>query len=142
MNLEEMLGIDPNSPQQRLADELVKEDDELLDALRTRRRMLGLSQAEIGERMGISQGAVARIEAGDRDPRLSTIRRYAHAVDALVTHSVLPGDQYEERLALVADLPQCASEWESGLMSLTELVERVALLSQAADDQDRESVNG
>ena len=40
------------------------------------RRDLGLSQAEVAARMGTSQSAVARFEAGDLDARLSTVERY------------------------------------------------------------------
>ena len=44
------------------------------------RRELGLSQTEVAVRMGTSQSAVARFEAGDLDVRLSTVVRYATAV--------------------------------------------------------------
>ena len=44
------------------------------------RRELGLSQTEVAARMGTSQSAVARFEAGDLDVRLSTIERYAGAL--------------------------------------------------------------
>ena len=51
------------------------------------------SQAQVAERMGISQGAVARIESGERDPHLSTLRRYAHAVRVRVIHMTAPADE-------------------------------------------------
>jgi ribosome-binding protein aMBF1 (putative translation factor) len=46
------------------------------------RRELGLSQTEVATRMGTSQSAVARFEAGDLDVRLSTIERYTTALGA------------------------------------------------------------
>ena len=46
------------------------------------RRELGLSQAEVAARMGTSQSAVARFEAGDLDVRLSTVQRYTTALGA------------------------------------------------------------
>ena len=46
------------------------------------RRELGLSQAEVAVRMGTSQSAVARFEAGDLDVRLSTVERYSSALGA------------------------------------------------------------
>jgi predicted transcriptional regulator len=46
------------------------------------RRQLGLSQAEVAARMGTSQSAVARFEAGDLDVRLSTVERYSSALGA------------------------------------------------------------
>ena len=45
-----------------------------------RRQALGLSQTEVGARMRTSQSAVARIESGELDVRLSTLERYAAAV--------------------------------------------------------------
>jgi DNA-binding XRE family transcriptional regulator len=46
------------------------------------RRAAGLSQGEVAERMGTSQPAVARLEAGQVDARMSTVQRYAAAVGA------------------------------------------------------------
>jgi transcriptional regulator with XRE-family HTH domain len=45
-----------------------------------RRRALGLSQTEVAARMGTSQSAVARLESGGADVRLSTLERYAAAL--------------------------------------------------------------
>jgi predicted transcriptional regulator len=50
-----------------------------LTALRHR---VGLSQVEVAARMGTSQSAVARFEAGDLDVRLSTVERYTTALGA------------------------------------------------------------
>lgn len=90
MNLAEMLGVDLSDPEQRLAQELVEADEQMLDELIALRKRMHLTQADVAERMGISQGAVARIESGERDPHLSTLRRYAHAVRAIVRHEVRP----------------------------------------------------
>ncbi len=46
----------------------------------TARVELGLSQTEVAAQMGTSQSAVARLEAGEADMRLSTLERYAAAV--------------------------------------------------------------
>jgi transcriptional regulator with XRE-family HTH domain len=40
----------------------------------------GLSQTEVAARMGTSQSAVARLEAGATDIRASTLERYAAAI--------------------------------------------------------------
>ncbi|HZN18082.1 MAG TPA: helix-turn-helix domain-containing protein [Micromonosporaceae bacterium] len=53
---------------------------ELLAELVEQRRVAGLSQADVAERMGTSQPAVARLESGGVDARLSTLERYAAAV--------------------------------------------------------------
>jgi predicted transcriptional regulator len=53
----------------------------LTEELVERRIALGLSQTEVAARMGTSQSAVARLETGQVDVRLSTLERYAAAVD-------------------------------------------------------------
>ena len=52
----------------------------LAEELTSIRLAAGLSQTEVAARMGTSQSAVARMEAGDGDIRLSTLERYAAAV--------------------------------------------------------------
>jgi transcriptional regulator with XRE-family HTH domain len=44
------------------------------------RRSAGLSQTEVAARMGTSQSAVARLEAGQGDLRVSSLERYAAAL--------------------------------------------------------------
>lgn len=52
----------------------------LAATLAARRQALGLSQTEVAARMGTSQSAVARLESGALDARLSTLERYAAAL--------------------------------------------------------------
>jgi DNA-binding XRE family transcriptional regulator len=52
----------------------------LTDELVARRLELGLTQTQVAATMGTSQSAVARLEAGDGDVRLSTLERYAAAL--------------------------------------------------------------
>ncbi|MEY2471239.1 MAG: hypothetical protein QOK28_568 [Actinomycetota bacterium] len=62
-------GFDQIEPQREVIGALVRE-----------REKLGLSQTIVAARMGTSQSAVARLETGDADVRLSTLARYAAAV--------------------------------------------------------------
>ncbi len=94
MDFAELLGVDRADPDFILAGRLVQEDEGLLDELIDMRHKRRLTQSEVGDRMGgIDQSAVARIESGERDPHLSTLRRYALAVGAEVRHSVRPFDR-------------------------------------------------
>lgn len=52
----------------------------LAEELVTERVRVGLTQTEVAARMGTSQSAVARLEAGEGDIRLSTLERYASAI--------------------------------------------------------------
>jgi len=53
---------------------------QLLRELAARREKLGLSQTVIAARMGTSQSAVARLEAGELDAKFSTVERFAAAL--------------------------------------------------------------
>ena len=57
----------------------------LMQELAQRRQEAGLSQTEIAARMGTSQSAVARLEAGAADMRASTLERYAAALGSEIT---------------------------------------------------------
>ena len=48
--------------------------------LREARKHLEMSQEEVAERSGVHATEVSRIEAGKRDPRVSTVERLARAV--------------------------------------------------------------
>jgi predicted transcriptional regulator len=60
--------------------EMARRRHELTETLVARRVELGLSQTEVAARMGTSQSAVARLESGTADLRLSTLERYAAAL--------------------------------------------------------------
>jgi ribosome-binding protein aMBF1 (putative translation factor) len=53
---------------------------ELVASLAAKREELDLSQEVVAKRMGTSQPAIARLEAGEVDARLSTIERFATAL--------------------------------------------------------------
>jgi transcriptional regulator with XRE-family HTH domain len=105
MDLDDLLGIDPSDPVDRRARALHDADRKLIEDLVARRTELGLSQQEVARRMDTGQSTVARIEAGSRDLRQSTIRRYAMAVEALIEHAVTPDDpRRAQSSAIIRDL--------------------------------------
>jgi transcriptional regulator with XRE-family HTH domain len=61
---------------------------ELIGKLSALRRRKGLSQTEVAARMGTSQSALARLEGGQADLRLSTLARYAAALDSDISFAV------------------------------------------------------
>lgn len=54
---------------------------ELGEAVRQRREELGLTQAQLGERAGLKQPAVARFEAGGTMPTIPMLERLATALE-------------------------------------------------------------
>ena len=55
--------------------------DTLGESLRRARERLGITQEEVSYRSGVHATEVSRIEAGKRDPRVSTLERLAQAVE-------------------------------------------------------------
>lgn len=53
---------------------------QLCSELRELRKSSSVSQVELARRIGTSQPAIARLEAGLADPKLSTLARYAAAL--------------------------------------------------------------
>ncbi|KOG44464.1 MULTISPECIES: helix-turn-helix domain-containing protein [Streptomyces] len=51
-------------------------------AVYERRKALGLSQAQLAERAGLTQAKVSRVEGADAVPTLPLLRRLAYALDA------------------------------------------------------------
>ncbi len=68
----------------------------LVGELAGQRRAAGLSQTEVAARMGTSQSAVARLEAGEADVRASTLERYAAAVGRQISWRLQGGLHAEE----------------------------------------------
>ena len=82
-----MGGMEPDRRHDRYLPgfgEMARRRRALTEALVARRMAVGLSQTEVAARMGTSQSAVARLEAGQADVRLSSLERYAAAVDQVI----------------------------------------------------------
>lgn len=63
----------------------------IVERLRSVRRAQGITQAQIAERMGVTQGRVAEIENEPwPDPYISTLARYAHALGMAVEFEAVP----------------------------------------------------
>ncbi len=73
----------------------------LVAELTVQRQSAGLSQTEVAARMGTSQSAVARLEGGGADVRMSTLERYAAAIGSQISWQVRldsrPSGQEEPR---------------------------------------------
>lgn len=69
---------------------------ELLEQLRAARLAEGISQRELGERIGLPQSNIARLESGTTDPSLSKVMELARALDLdlkLIPRKAVPAVQ-------------------------------------------------
>lgn len=76
----------------RRAQILALEDERLHADLIRLREEQGLTQQQVADLLGVTQPTIAAFERYDNDPRLSTVRRYALAIGALVEHTVTRDD--------------------------------------------------
>ena len=86
--LHDFLELDTETPSEKRARLLARNDSDLLSDLVALRKSKKITQAVLAERLGLTQATIASFESYDSDPKLSTIRRYAHALGALVKHVV------------------------------------------------------
>lgn len=83
-----LVGDEFDSQEAQLALNLAREDQLLLVRLIECRKRAGLTQQDVAEALGLSQASVSAFERLGNDPHLSTVRRYARAVGAMVIHHV------------------------------------------------------
>ena len=83
-----MTSVSDESLEHR-ADLLIDAKDRLLEDLVSLRKEHKLSQQTVAERMGVSQPTIAAFERYDANPTMSSIIRYAMAVDALLDIKVV-----------------------------------------------------
>lgn len=72
------------------AHEAITPEFEIARELIAARARVGLSQAEVAQRMGTTQSAIARIESGKQKPSTRTLERYAHATGSKIKISLVP----------------------------------------------------
>jgi len=73
------------------------EEFQFLDEFLKARAAAGVTQAEVAERIGTTQSAVARLESGGgkHSPSIATLQKYAHALgcrlELRLVNAIVPG---------------------------------------------------
>lgn len=99
-DFEAELGIDMSDPLELLIKDLVDADDQLLEDLVAARIASGMSKAAVAAAIGRHPSVITNFEKLTADPHLSTVRRYAAAIGARITHLVEPMALQELTLAM------------------------------------------
>jgi predicted transcriptional regulator len=68
------------NPETRKAYDALADEFGMARELIAARASMGLTQADVAQRMGTTQSAVARLESGKRSPSLRSVQRYAQAI--------------------------------------------------------------
>ena len=80
ISLAEMLAENMKDPEFAAAYAEADAEYSVLEAMLKARLEAGLTQAEVAERAGTTQSAIARLEGGSVSPTVETLRKYAKAV--------------------------------------------------------------
>ncbi len=88
--LAEALGLDLADPTERALLDMHEQRYRVMDDLVRARLARGMSQEDVATALGVSRVAVSRMERENRDPRLSTLTRYASAVGYSIKISAEP----------------------------------------------------
>jgi len=64
----------------------------IIQAMIDARKTTGLTQKQLAERTGIAQGDISRIENGNANPSLNTLKRLATAMDMTLKIEFAPVD--------------------------------------------------
>lgn len=83
--------------------------------LRERRNALEMTQSDLADRAAVSQPLIARIEGGDVDPRLSTLKRIVQALNEAEGGVVRAEDLMQEDVVAVS--PEQSISEAVGLMN-------------------------
>lgn len=68
------------SPEARKEYDALADEFGMARELIAARASMGLTQADVAQRMGTTQSAIARLESGRRAPSLRSVQRYAQAI--------------------------------------------------------------
>jgi ribosome-binding protein aMBF1 (putative translation factor) len=79
-DLDAFIAESSTNPIFKAAYEQARQRRLVIEDLHSRRKAAGLSRTVIAGRMGTSEAAVARLESGHTDPRISSLERWAAAV--------------------------------------------------------------
>jgi transcriptional regulator with XRE-family HTH domain len=88
----ELLGYDQDDPQVAAGRRHGAAIARLIDSLVQSREKRDLTQLQVAERMDTTQSSVSSFERQGGDPKISTVLRYADAVEADVEFLVAPND--------------------------------------------------
>ena len=79
-----------NDPEFKKEYEALQPERAIIQAIIEARRQSGLTQKELSERTGITQGDISKLERGNANPSLSTLQRLAAGMGMTVKLEFIP----------------------------------------------------
>jgi transcriptional regulator with XRE-family HTH domain len=80
------------NPEVRAEYEALEPEFAIVQAMIDARKRSGLTQKQLSDRTGIAQGDISKIEKGEANPSLKTLKRLASGMDMRLRLEFLPTD--------------------------------------------------
>ena len=91
-NFDEYVAQKLEDPEFKAEYDALEPEFAIINAMIAARKNSGLTQKEISERTGIAQGDISKLENGNGNPSLRTLKRLASAMDMRLEVRFLPVD--------------------------------------------------
>ena len=95
-NFDEFVKEQLKDPEFRAEYEALEPEFAIIMAISEARRNMGLTQTQLAAKTGIDQSDISRIENGDANPSLNTLKRLAAGMDMRLKIEFLPAAEYAE----------------------------------------------
>ena len=86
-----------DDPEFRREYEALQPERAIIQAIIDARKQSGLTQKELSERTGITQGDISKLERGNANPSLNTLQRLAAGMGMTIKLEFLPIEKATER---------------------------------------------
>ena len=95
-NFDEFVKEQLKDPEFRAEYEALEPEFAIVMAISEARRNTGLTQTQLAAKTGIDQSDINRIESGDANPSLNTLKRLAAGMDMRLKLEFVPVGEYAE----------------------------------------------
>ncbi|WP_216892460.1 helix-turn-helix domain-containing protein [Nocardia alni] len=111
---------------------MASDSPDLVTNLRESRLWRGMSQADVAASLGTTQSAIARLESGTADPRLSSIARYSEVVGLQLNTQTAANDPSLERTAIEVRTSLTNAGPSEALRQVVQFLDDIAILDNQA----------
>lgn len=98
-NFKQFRGKALARPGVKKAYDALEQEFAFLDEVLKARASAGLTQAQVAERIGTTQSAIARLESGAGKPSVATLQRYASALGCRIEIKFVKASRQGKRVA-------------------------------------------
>jgi len=96
----EFLNEQLKDPEIRAEWDALEPEFAIIQAMIDARKITGLTQKQLSERTGIAQGDISRLENGNANPSLNTLKRLASGMNMLLKIEFMPSPTANQHVAV------------------------------------------